>query len=232
MAQPTQGECGCHPRVDILAGKAIRGDTLYLIRLREDWDSLTSFLLRRLSEIQELDLHLREAQMCAKMPILPVTRRFSVRRQLSKLGMSRHLDKQQECVQQYMESMLAQFPSIVADRHLQNFFAPTVSLLDKELLTTMLLASRSGINLGTLKGSWKPKGFDYIWTIEQTGKALLDGRYCGVEFDITEQGEGLQYTLSRLDGWKVDIEKSTPQRLFWYLPGEADLEWIREVAEN
>merc|ERR1719433_1111194 len=91
----------------------------------------------------------------------------------------------------------------------------------------MILEARFGINLRTIAGNWTQSDFGYIWTIASTGTAFLDGQHRGAEYDLAEQGEGMQMSISRLDGWKIDLEKSTTSHLFWTKPGEPELEWVR-----
>merc|ERR1719468_1413061 len=93
----------------------------------------------------------------------------------------------------------------------------------------MLMEARAGINLTILQGYWKAN--DRIWTISQTGKALLDDEDRGSEYDLVPQGEGMQMTIMRMDGWKVDIERTTKEHMRWIFPGQVDLEWVREPDE-
>lgn len=229
-------------RADVITFKKVLGDTLYLVRLREDWDSLTSFHLKKLSEFEALDRCLRdtassrpwgEAQIITILPELPPQGTFGVRAQLSKIGMSCFLDRQHEDIQHYLDVLLAQVPNIAADSSLQGFFSSTRTQQDDELLMRMLVEARAGIGLQTLVGTWQQKGLGCTWTIDEAGKALLDGRRRGNQYDLLEQGGSVQLTISRLDGWKVDVEKSTTRHLFWRMPGETEMEWTRvEEAEE
>merc|ERR1719203_2027918 len=90
----------------------------------------------------------------------------------------------------------------------------------------MLLAeSRCSLSLSSLAGDWKQEGVeDYIWTIDQRGGVWLDG---DVKYALWEQGEGLNRTITRRNGWQIDIEKSTSERIYWRRPNEADLQWVR-----
>lgn len=232
---------GCKPRSDVITAKTVHGDTLYLIRLREDWDTLHTFHVKKLSEFKELDKALRESDKAAVaageervitvLPDMPEEGRFGLRRQLSKIGMSGFLDRQHQAVQGYMDTIMSQIPGMQADRNLQLFFAGAKDPEQEELLQRWVVEVRSGINLSSMAGNWKPCGYDHTWTIEESGKAMLDGVHRGTEYDLTESGQGLELAISRLDGWKVDIEKSSINHLFWYMPGQADLEWVREGSE-
>lgn len=222
-------------RADIITAKQCRGETLYLIKLREDWDSITTFHLKALSEFVELDARLREASrstsfetpVFTEIPDLPEQSRLGVRSLLSKVGLSRFLERQQQAVQHYLNVLLAQVSNTAADAHLQEFFSGAKSPHIEELLNRMVLEARIGITLQALKGNWQQKGFGYIWTVDESGKAFLDGQHRGSEYDLMERGDSLRSTISRSDGWQVDIEKSTTNHVFWYLPGEAELEWTR-----
>lgn len=231
----SDSDLGCRPRADVITGKAIFWDTLYLIRLREDFDSRQSFHVKRLSEFRELDAQLREVAkktpaQALTVPELPEKSRLGLRRQLSKLGMSGFMDKRHEAVQGYLDALMMQIPSVSTDQTLQAFFCEARSRQDNELLNTMRQECRSDVNLRTLKGHWQQKGSTeaHIWTIEETGQVLFDGEE-GCGYYLVVQGEHLQLTISRADGRRVDIEKSTPHHIFWHIPGEEDLEWLRDM---
>lgn len=231
-------DLGCRPRADVITGKAIFWDTLYLIRLREDWDSRQSFHAKRLSEIRELDVQLRQAAaqspdqaQVLTVPDLPERSKLGLRRQLSKLGVSKFMDKRHEAVQRYLDTLLSQISTISADRNLQAFFSEAASSRqDKELLDSMRLESRADISLKTLQGHWRQTGVeqDHIWTIEESGHVLLDGEH-RAGLDVEATGDKMQLTIARADGRQVDLERSTAQHIFWHLPGEEDLEWTRDA---
>lgn len=224
------------PKAEVIAAKALHSrETLYLIRLREDWDCLHSYHIKTLTEFRELDMRLRETcnfmppedRVIQQIPLLPEKSRFGLRGQLSKLGFGHFLDRQHEGIQNYISELLNQVPNTAADFNLQRFFSTPRTAEDKAAIRMMVMECRQGICLKSLKGRWKQSS--HVWTIDETGRALLDGVHRGAGFDVVEQGEGLQMTIRRADGWRVDIEKSTAHTLYWFKPGYADLEWTKVV---
>merc|ERR1740121_2712093 len=94
----------------------------------------------------------------------------------------------------------------------------------------MILEARGAVSLRNLQGYWRLEGLDRIWELHPGGQALLDGKYRGTGYDLTESGSGISRTIQRPDGWQVDIDKSTLDQMFWTMPGQADLQWNREDA--
>merc|ERR1719336_87297 len=168
-----------------------------------------------------------EPRLIQEIPELPEKSRLGVRRRLSQMGISGFLDRQHEGLQQYLARLLAQVPSLAADKDLQAFFTSVRSRQDEELLQEMLIECRAGINLQSIKGEWQQQGSESVWTVHETGMVLLDGESCGADYDLSERRDGVLLTISRPDGWKVDIERSTDKVLFWYKRGEEDLLWTR-----
>merc|ERR1719356_523897 len=94
-------------------------------------------------------------------------------------------------------------------------------------MQAMIIECRAGTSVRAIKGDWQQKGTDNVWSIHETGLVLLDGEACGPDYDLSERGDGMLLTISRRDGWKVDIERSTDRVLWWYKQGEEDLQWLR-----
>jgi len=228
-------------RVDVLSGKSIYWDTGYLIRLREDWDTIESFHFKRYSELCELDEQLRNAikegaagaQMFT-MPDLPAKRGWFGRRGSRKQAQvdDRFADEQHAGMQRYLEELLGQVPSISVDRNLQSFFSSEKSRQDMENLNALLLERRSRISLETMTGSWDRKGIQCTWIVDRSGDVVVEGPQRDVPFKLSMTGEGLSRKILRPDGYKLDIEKCSHMHLFWRKDGESDLHWYRQAERD
>jgi len=229
MALPAEaGTFACRPQIDVLISKTVPGDTLYLLRLREDFDSRISYHLKSLTQLREFDARLKaeaDPQVLGEILNLPAKGRLGLRRQLSKLGVSHFLERQHEGIQQYLETLVAQVPAISADKNLQSFLSGSKTPEGERLINMFLLEARGGLSISSLGGTWRQEGSDRTWSVNDKGEASLDGEY--TSNTLSEQGEGLDRVISRRDGWKMDMEKSTARRLYWCLPGEVDDEWHR-----
>lgn len=229
-----KAEYDVHPKADVIAVRALHNrESLYLIRLREDLDSQYSYHLKTLQDFADFDENIKrvfaqtppENRVFQTLPIMPERSRFGLRGQLSKLGFGRFMDRQHEMVQNYVDVLLNQVPNTAADYYLQNFFVGVRTQEDQEMLRQMQFECRQEINMQTLKGHWRQGS--HVWTVDATGKALFDGEPRGPKFDWHASGEGLSLVIERADGWQIDIEKTTPNHLYWNKPGNVDLEWIR-----
>jgi len=234
MALPAEaGTFACRPQIDVLISKTVPGDTLYLLRLREDFDSRISYHLMSLTQLREFDARLKaeaDPQVLGEILNLPAKGRLGLRRQLSKLGVSHFLERQHEGIQQYLETLVAQVPAISADKNLQSFLSGAKTPEGERLINMFLLEARGGLSISSLGGTWRQEGSDRTWSVNDKGEASLDGEYASLKYDLSEQGEGLDRIIiwrSRRDGWKLDMEKSSARRLYWRLAGEADVEWQR-----
>merc|ERR1719443_2015457 len=89
-------------------------------------------------------------------------------------------------------------------------------------------ATMVSLPVGALAGQWRmststPK----IFTIEKSGRFLVDGEHYGPHYDLVEHGSGAGLVIERSDGWKIDMAKSTVNRLPWKKDGEDDLVWLK-----
>jgi len=226
---------GSKPRADVLKHMPAGTDTLYLIRLREDFDTMQSYFIKKMSDFKTLNEKVvaddkvtpADKKCIQVVPTFPEESRFGLRRQLSKLGVSDFMDRQTSQVHQYLSQLVAQVPNMAADKNVQEFFSGKTPE-DEDMIKRLLAEVRAGMCLAALNGKWRPKDLDHVWTIEFTGKALLDGQYCGIEYDLLEKQEGGRTIITRLDGWAVDVERSAADHLVWTFPGQDDLDWIRE----
>lgn len=236
----SENEPGCKPKADILLGKKVHADVAYLIRLREDWDTRVTFHIKSMKDFEELNKKLKaasesETKECAiaVLPELPISgSRFGIRRNLSALGVGSFLDRQHEGLQQYIQTILLQVPNLSADENLQAFFPDEVPPGDIPLHKAMKADIFSSPTLAQIKGFWRVPGSDRIWTIEESGRALLDNKWRGEEYDLHEHGTvGIDLAVDRTDGWAIDIPRSSKDQLIWSFAGgeaEDELVWNRE----
>lgn len=219
----------CQPQVDLIMSKNVPGDTLYLLRLREDLDSRTSFHLKSLTQFREFHAHLcAEVDPQVLVPILDIPKgRFGVRRQLSKVGMSHFLDRQHEGIEEYLQALIDQISTIAADKNLQGFFAGAKTPEGERLINTFLLEIRGGRTLSSFAGIWKQVGEHDLWTIRETGEIMFNGQCCDNTHGLCEHGEGVDRRISRGDGWQLDMERSTTQRIYWHRAGCEDVQWTQ-----
>lgn len=86
--------------------------------------------------------------------------------------------------------------------------------------------------LNSLQGQWKvsestcSNSWDAgVWTIEQGGRCLFNGKHFGTEYDLFEppsetHSSGMAYTLQRNDGWTANVHfEATAPTLVWTLAG-------------
>lgn len=217
-------------QIDVLTSKPVPGDTLYLLRLREDFGSRISYHLKSMTQFREFDARLRaeaDPQVFKEILDLPANGRLGLRRQLSKVGFGDFLERQQDGIQQYIEILVHQVPAISADKNLQSFLSGAVTPEGERLINMFLSEARGGLSISSLVGTWRQEDSNRTWSVNDRGEASLLGDTTGHKFDLLERGQGLDRIISSRDGWKVDLEKSTPHHLYWCLPGEADVEWQR-----
>eukprot|EP00443_Scrippsiella_acuminata_P038751 CAMPEP_0115256632 /NCGR_PEP_ID=MMETSP0270-20121206/46350_1 /TAXON_ID=71861 /ORGANISM="Scrippsiella trochoidea, Strain CCMP3099" /LENGTH=346 /DNA_ID=CAMNT_0002672299 /DNA_START=5 /DNA_END=1045 /DNA_ORIENTATION=+ len=245
---------GCPYRVDIVDVRNIDSEVIYLVRFTETCNQKRNYFLKRYDDFKRLDEDLRNADqkrpsdeitILAHLPDLPSNGRFGFRRSLSKLGMSDFIDKQREALQQCMDTLIGQVPDLSTQPHLQAFFCKVgkakrgaLNALEEQalqqeqmLMSTMIADARSFVTLESVQGFWRLTTSQRIWQIMPDGIATLDGRHRGHQFDWIESGVGAERTIMRPDGWEIDLDKSTPQKLIWLFPGKAVVEWVR-VADD
>jgi len=221
-----------------------------LLRLTQDGDvAEASYFLKRFGELQALDEQLRAAAATrtwasegaiTSVPAFPKRGAFGLRRALSTVGVGSFLQRQVDTLTAYMEEVLKQIPSIAADPDLQEFFRGidvadmTEDQYDKfisdgEVVKEMLLELRSGrASLRAIEGYWRIEGTDTIWHVEASGRACLDGTHRGEDYDVAVSEEDGARVISCPTGWRVDLDRSTDQKVRWTLPGHADIVWVRE----
>lgn len=228
---------GCKPKGDILLNQKVKGDVAYLIRLREDFDTRITFHIKYMKDFELLDKLLRAAaeaegseSAISVLPDLPTSgSRFGFRRNMSALGVGNFLDRQHEGLQNYISTICSQIPNLSADSNLQDFFPDDIPEKDMDQYKIMMLETHSSPTLAQVKGNWRVPGSERLWTVDEKGIALLDGKHRGAEYDIKEEGTKLELKIFRADGWEVDICRSTPDLMIWKLDtSDEELVWARE----
>uniref|UniRef100_A0A7S2KKY0 PX domain-containing protein n=1 Tax=Zooxanthella nutricula TaxID=1333877 RepID=A0A7S2KKY0_9DINO len=246
------GAAACPPRVDILATRDVGAEPCFLLRLTQHGAAEASYFLKRFSELRALDGQLRAAAATrtwasegaiTSVPALPKQGAFGLRRALSTVGVGSFSQRQVETLTAYMEEVLKQIPSIAADPDLQEFFRGIESadvadmtgdqydkfISDGEVMKEMLLELRSGrASLRAIEGYWRIEGTDALWQVEASGRACLDGTHRGEDCDVAVSEEDGARVISCPTGWRVDLDRSTDQKVRWTLPGHADIVWVRE----
>jgi len=228
---------GCKPKADILCNQKVKGDVAYLIRVREDWGTRQSYHVKYMKDFEVLHKLLKAASetegtkaAITEFSDLPYSgSRFGFRRNLSALGVGSFLDKQHDGLQEYLSTIFSQIPNLSADSNLQDFFPDDVPEKDMDQHKAMMLEAHSSPTLAMAKGNWRVPGSDRLWTVDEKGIALLDGKHRGAEYDLKEEGSKVDIRIFRADGWEVDICRSTPDVLIWTLNyGDDELVWARE----
>jgi len=248
---------GCPFSVDIIDVRNIDGEIVYLLRLMETCEMKRTYFLKRYDDFKRLVEELRDIEqnrclgdlpIFAHLPALPTNGRFGFRRSLSKLGVSDFINRQRQDLQQCIDTLLRQVPDLNANRQLQTFFcSPGKSTFgasnlveeqgleqEKLLMNTMIAETRAFVTLETLQGYWRLTTSQRTWQVFPDGIATLDGRHRGHQYDFIESGSGAERRIMRPDGWEIDLDRSTDQRLIWIFPGQAEVEWSRvddDVAE-
>jgi len=215
--------------------------THYVIRLSLPDRQERQWYLKKYADFAALEGSLREGRdatgwgdqrAITHMPELPQDERFGIRRRLSLMGLTDFTEKQRLALQEFLDQLLVQLPSWDAEPLIEQFFAPITQMeVHKVPLEESIVEAGADVTMARMKGYWKLKGSQHVWTLEKTGKALLNGKHRGPDYDVTEVGEGAERKMTRPDGWEVDLEKSNINYLVWYKAGHADLEWTRETTE-
>jgi len=216
----------------------VKGDVAYLIRVREDWGTRVSYHVKYMKDFELLykllkaasEAEVGEGSAISVLPELPASgSRFGFRRNMSALGVGNFLDKQHGGLQEFLSTIFSQIPNLSADSNLQEFFPDEVPEKDQDQYKGMMLEAHASPTLAQVKGNWRVPGSDRLWTVDEKGIALLDGKHRGVEYDVKEEGTKTEHRIFRTDGWEVDICRSTPELLIWTLDlGDDELVWARE----
>lgn len=227
----------CSYRVHIVSHTQKVGDSFYLLRLRKECNHECTYLLKRFSDFERLlrDLELQkqnrswgELSDITLVPEMPKTGRFGFRRALSKVGLSDFGERQRQSIQDAIDLLMSQVPSLYADPTLSAFFTPPKNDPGYfRQIEEMLLQMRSNLTMKDIEGYWRLAKSNKTWTINASGVAKLDGRHRGSLYDFREKGEGAKRTIYRDDGWTVDLDRSTKDQLIWTLPGKLELQWHR-----
>jgi len=217
------------PKVDVIMSKTVPSDTLYLLRLREDMDSRTTFHLKSLTQFREFDARLRaeaDPQVLSEFVDLPANGRIGLRRQLSKVGWSHFLERQHEGVEQYLQTLIGQVSTVAVDKNLQGFFSGSRTPAGERLINAFLLEARGGRSISSFAGVWKCEGGQNVWMLSETGEATLNGQPNSA-YNLSEHGEGVDRRIVRCDGWQMDLERSSTECIYWHHPGSEDEGWRR-----
>merc|ERR1740123_474158 len=141
--------------------------------------------------------------------------------------------KQRVHLQDFMNQVLAQLPDLSSEPLLKQFFEK-VAFADERrgLLDDAIFESGADVNMDTIAGYWKLKDSTHLWCIESDGRATLNGKHRGDEYDVVERGRGFERVLTRKDGWSIDLQKSTANTLFWHSCTFREMEWTRVEKET
>lgn len=238
---PTQSQIQTYT-VHILASRTIKKSTVYLVRLRREADFKMRFFLKKavhfvtlLEKLQE-ELELRvgetvfgERSEIKNIPDIPKLGHFGFRASLSQLGLSDFLDVQGQKIQSSMDKLMCQVTHMKMGSTLANFFAESLDVDVRANILEWVVEMRAPVNLLSVGGFWRLDGSKRTWVLQEDGKALLDGKHRGDDYDLQETGdpETLHRSVWRKDGWNIDLERSTKDRLMWVSPGQVELEWFR-----
>ena len=98
-----------------------------------------------------------------------------------------------------------------------------------------MCAQAGTLSLPHLQGTWASSLAGQSWMVEADGTALFSMRG---STDFKDPGRELHLferdgAIERLDGWSVDMDKSTLERLIWVKQGDArsgSVVWARAVS--
>lgn len=229
------------PKVDVFGHKSWDGQTHFVVRLTRPSKERLWFL-KKYGDFLELSRELVKARFnkswgedggIEHVPELPEDDKVGITRRLSLLGLNDFIPKQRTALQAYLDALLVQIPDLDAVPHLSWFFSRRVILeAQRTVIEQAILEQHKVTTLQTMQGYWKLNNSQHMWLIEGSGRALLNGKHRGVEYDLTEEGVGVDRVITRPDGWSVDLAKSSYDKLIWYKPGHKDLEWEREGKDK
>merc|ERR1712194_798980 len=95
--------------------------------------------------------------------------------------------------------------------NLQEFFPDEVPEKDQDQYKGMMLEAHASPTLAQVKGSWRVPGSERLWTVDEKGIALLDGKHRGVEYDVKEEGTKTEHrNFSRRSFRRSPICRLTP----------------------
>eukprot|EP00406_Dinophysis_acuminata_P063382 CAMPEP_0179282388 /NCGR_PEP_ID=MMETSP0797-20121207/37643_1 /TAXON_ID=47934 /ORGANISM="Dinophysis acuminata, Strain DAEP01" /LENGTH=361 /DNA_ID=CAMNT_0020991125 /DNA_START=39 /DNA_END=1124 /DNA_ORIENTATION=+ len=99
---------------------------------------------------------------------------------------------------------------------------------DELLPSSPAPSSTDALSLKGLRGKWSFSArVNSVAIIAEDGRTLYNGRHMGSEYDIAERSDGASITVARADGWLVDVQVSSSDRLVWTKPGEGNMTWWR-----
>lgn len=94
--------------------------------------------------------------------------------------------------------------------------------------------SLKSATLEELAGEWRLVGVDQCWVLDTEGQVFFAGACLGEKYRllrlIRRDIGGCVVVIERGDGWAVDLERSSPNRLVWVREGQEDRVWERSSA--
>lgn len=230
------------PKAVVLGHKGFNGERLFCIRLTLPKQDDRKWFFKPYSAFVSLGEALTEGAeksvwgqqgALSHIPELVPDEKFGIQRRLSLLGLNDFLTKQQAALQSYLDELFVQLPDLAAEPHLEQFFSAATQLdAHRALMDEAIMEAGANVTIRQMAGYWKLKGSQHIWTLASNGKTMLNGKHRGEEYDLSEVGSGAQRTITRPDGWQVDIERSSENTTIWCKSGYHDAEWTRENAEQ
>lgn len=216
---------------DILATREKRNDKEFLVRLT--LDSVHKYCVKTGSAFDVLFAKLKGDSESgwgdADQQVTVVPEEYLERQ----FGGNSNKGTQEEVaafLQKGLSVILVQVTEIEKVTSLNSFFscALTEDLLESDACAADWVKNvRSQCTLMKIVGYWAIENSRRLWTIYADGRAYLDGRYLGPEYDLVESGDNLKRTISRGDGWSVDLDAPPEKSLFWTSPGHPTVRWRR-----
>lgn len=237
----------------VIASRMMGIETVYLARLRQAAHFTDGYFVKKGADFEALMAKLHEYKGAAQtsseaseievLPEMPQTGHFGFRNAWSQLTQSTFLAEQASQIEVGMDSVLGQVTQFCNIPPLVDFFTESEDPEQRKTIDAWLESVRNSLTLFSMSGYWKRIGSPKIWTIFEDGTAYLDGRHRGADYDLFQETGNctLSRTIYRNDGWHLDMDRSSKDKLIWVKPDQpagqpygkpAEVVWCRMAKEE